>query len=139
MMHLRILPRVWHFSAVHFLRLFGVNNPRHAFARVTVVALCVCVCLCVCPHLFVCSHFSCFNVCLQVQPTIVTGFSTRGFSKKLPFKSYGVKKPIYNEYGSLRGIFPGPAKASNYVKDDWLVECCFRDQLLVQLAKTSEI
>ena len=51
------------------------------------------------------------------------------FRKNLPFKSYGVKKPICNELELTVSRFravSGPTKHSSYAKDNWWVECCFR-------------
>ena len=66
--------------------IVGIINPRRACARVTVVAC-----------LSVCYRSSCFSVRLYLKPTILTGLCLDicvEFRKKIPFKSYGVKKPI---------------------------------------------
>ena len=76
-----------------------IINPRRACARVTVVVLCVCVCVCVCVSF--CYRSSGYSIRLYLQPATPMGFSWAllhfkcvEFRKTLPFKSYGVKKPI---------------------------------------------
>ena len=68
-----------------------VINPRRACARVTVVVLCVCLCI------------RLFPLWLLQRPLKPANNGTHGFllglicvefRKNLPFKSYGVKKPI---------------------------------------------
>ena len=75
------------------------------------MCVCVCVCLSVCLSVTTLAATS-FVFTLSKAGTwgVVIGFSwilTRGFSKKLPFESYGMKKPItfpFESYGMKKPI-----------------------------------
>ena len=79
-------------------------NPRHACARVTVLVLCVC--LCVYP-----------SVPTQ-RPLKPANNDTHGF-----LLGFSELELTVSRFRALSG----PTKGSNDLKDDCLVECCFRD------------
>ena len=97
-------------------------NPRHACARVTVLVLCVS--LCVYPSVPTQRPLKPAN---NDTHGFLLGFSwilIHGFSKKT------VKSQYANELELTVSRFralSGPTKGSNDLKDDCLVECCFRD------------
>ena len=65
-----------------------------------------------------------FDICLQVQPTILTGFSQAFLSiLTRKNKSYGVKNRTRL---SLLKPISCTAKRRNCLKDNWSVDCCFR-------------
>ena len=92
----------------------SITNPRRACARVTVVVLCVCA---LAASASVYTYISATNdthgFLLGVSWILI-----HGFSKYLPFESYGIKR--------FRA-FSGPTEDCNYLKHNWSVECCFRD------------